>query len=217
MADSTRLPSIEYGLCTNRDVAAMCRLLGMTFSQNDPPAVAVGLTASEFERFVQVFSSNVVEAGLTPVARIAGTGELVGALLTEDASSPLPDGLEQLSPKLDPIFDILDQLAEGHPGLSELESGEGLHLFLLGVSPQAGGRGIGQELVRLCLENGSRLGYQVAFTEATNRVSQHIFRKAGFENRAHRPYGTHQFQGRSVFASIAEQGGPVLMERSLKG
>ena len=123
--------------------------------------------------------------------------------------------MESLSPKFDPIFDILGQLDEEHRSDSEIAYGEQLHLFLLGVSPQVAGRGVAHELVRVCLENGSRLGYRTAVTEATNKVSQHIFRKAGFSERAARSYKDHRFEGRAVFASIADQGGPILMEKQL--
>jgi hypothetical protein len=35
---------------------------------------------------------------------------MIGALLTEDSTSVPPDGLNQVSPKFNPIFDILAQL-----------------------------------------------------------------------------------------------------------
>jgi ribosomal protein S18 acetylase RimI-like enzyme len=177
--------------------------------------VAVGLTSPEFAVFIQLLSSRVAGEGLTVVARLAESGKLVGALLTEDASSPLPEGIERVSSKFNPIFDILGQLDEEYRGDLEVGHGERLHLFLLGVSPQVAGRGVAKELVRQCLENGARLGYKVAFTEATNKVSQHIFRQAGFVERAQRSYETHQYDGHAVFASIADEGGSILMDRSL--
>ena len=94
--------------------------------------------------------------------------------------------------------------------------GETLHLFLLGVAESAVGRGVAQKLVETCLKHGASHGYRRAVTEATNKVSQHIFRKQGFVERVRRSYGTHYFEGRAVFASIAEQGGPVLMDRELQ-
>ncbi len=61
-----------------------------------------------------------------------------------------------------------------------------------------------------------RRGYRVAVTEATNKVSHHIFRQQAFVERAQRSYEAHRFGGRQVFASIAERGGPMLMDKSLK-
>jgi ribosomal protein S18 acetylase RimI-like enzyme len=205
----------EYGVYVPSDAEAMARLLGEVFSRYDPPAVAVGLTASEFEAFVRLLCPKVADEGLTMVARLAGTGELVGVLLTEDSASTLPDGTNQLSTKFDPIFDILGQLDAEYRGGQAVRHGESLHLFLLGVSHRVAGRGVAQRLVTACLEHGACAGYRVAVTEATNKVSQHIFRKQGFVERVQRSYEAHRFGGQSVFASIAEHGGPILMDKSL--
>lgn len=102
-----------------------------------------------------------------------------------------------------------------YPGDRAVRPGDSLHLFLLRVADRVAGRGVAQQLVAACLEHGLRRGYQVAVTEATNNVSQRIFRKQGFVERAQRSYQTHRFGARAVFASIAEHGGPMLMDRSL--
>jgi GNAT superfamily N-acetyltransferase len=206
---------IEYGVYVPSDAEAMAKLLGEVFSRYDPPAVAVGLTASEFEAFVRLLCPKVADEGLTIVARLAGTGELVGALLTEDSASTLPDGIHQLSTKFNPIFDILGQLDKEYRDGQAVRPGESLHLFLLGVSDRVVGQGVAQGLVTTCLEHGARTGYRVAITEATNKVSQHIFRKQGFVERVRRSYGAHRFDGQRVFASIAEHGGPILMDKLL--
>jgi ribosomal protein S18 acetylase RimI-like enzyme len=215
MANADKQQEIEYGIYTAQDAAEMARLLGEVFSRRDPPAVAVGLTPAEFEDFVRLFCSKAAAGGLTVVARNADTREMVGALLTEDSASELPDGMDQLSPKFEPIFDILGQLDTEYRAVRTPCPGESCHLFLLGVAESVAGMGVAQHLVTTCLENGARRGYQVAVTEATNKVSQRIFRKLGFIERAHRSYASHSFGGRSVFAAIAEQGGPILMDRSL--
>ncbi len=205
---------IEYGVYAADDAEAMTRLLGEVFSRRDPPAVAAGVTASEFEALVRLFCPRAEDQGLTIVARLADTGELVGALLTEDGALALPDGTDRLSTKFDPIFDILGQLDAEYTDRT-VRPGESLHLFLLGVADRVAGRGVARQLVAACLENGAQRGYRLAVTEATNKVSQHIFRRLGFVERVRRSYETHHFGGRAVFASIAEHGGPMLMDRSL--
>lgn len=206
---------IEYGVFAASEADAMVKLLAETFSRRDPPAVAVGLTAPEFEVFVCLLCPNAAAQGLTIVARLAGTGELVGAMLTEDCASPPLQGLDKLSPKFDPIFDILGQLDTEFWGNEAARPSEVLHLLLLGVSDRVAGRGVAHQLVAECLKHGARRGYRLAFTEATNKVSQHIFRKQGFVTRDQRSYLTYRFNGRDVFASIADHRGPMLMEKSL--
>src|ERR1017187_7810340 len=206
---------IEYGLYVPSEAEAMAKLLGETFSRYDTPAAAGAQTASEFEAFVRLLCPKVAAQGLTIVARLAGTGDLVGALLTEDSASALPDGMDRLSAKFDPIFDILGQLDTEYRGGQAVRSGDSLHLFLLGVSNRVAGRGVAQQLVTACLEHGTRRGYRVAVTEATNKVAQHIFRKQGFVERVQRSYEVHRFDGRKLFASIAKHGGPILMDKLL--
>ncbi len=215
MADSPEHRLIEYGVYVPSDAGAMVQLLGEVFSRHDPPAVAVALTAPEFEEFVRLLCPKAAIDALTIVARLAGTGELVGALLTEDSASVLPDGMDRLSAKFNPIFDILGQLDTEYRSSRTVRPGQSLHLFLLGVSDRVAGRGVAQQLVVACLEHGKRRGYRVAVTEATNKVSQHIFRKQGFVERVKRSYATHRFDGQHVFASIVEHGGPILMHKSL--
>jgi ribosomal protein S18 acetylase RimI-like enzyme len=193
----------------------MTRLLGEVFPHRDPPAIALGLTPAEFESFVGLLCPKAAADGLTIVARAAETGELVGALLTEDSSAGPPAGLSRLSSKFEPIFDILAQLDAEYRAGQPVRPGECLHLFLLGVAAQYAGKGIAQQLVAKCLAHGADKHYRVAVTEATNTTSQHIFRKQGFVERVRRSYQNHRFNGRAYFASITDQGGPMLMERQL--
>ncbi len=216
MNDPRRDAPFRYDLYQARDADDMARLLAGVFSQRDPPAYAVGLSAGEFEAFVRLFCPKAAAEGLTLVARRADSGEMVGALLTEDCASAMPEGLDRLSPRFDPIFDILGQLGHEYWRERPPRFGEALHLFLLGVADSAAGKGVAQHLVARCLDHGKSRGYRLAVTEATNKVSQHIFRKQGFAERVRRSYASHRFDGRAVFTSIADQGGPMLMDRLLQ-
>jgi ribosomal protein S18 acetylase RimI-like enzyme len=214
MVDSAARNEIEYRPYAATDADAMTRLLADVFSHHDPLAFAVGVTAADFETFVRPLCTKVAAEGLTYVARRSDTGKMVGVLLTEDAASSAPEELSRLDKKFDPVMDILGEIVAEYRAVSEPILGESLHLFLLGVSDEATRQGVGQELVKAVLENGARRGYRMAFAEATNKVSQHIFRKLGFASRAHRSYLDYRFHGEAVFACIAEYGGPILMDKS---
>lgn len=207
--------SATYHLFTRADTDEMSRLLGNVFAHRDPPAVALGLTAAEFEAFVRLYGPRAEAEAVTVVARSTRTGEMAGVLLAEDSAAAPPEGLEDLSPKFNPIFDILGQLDAEYSGGRPRRPGQSLHLFLLGVAEGFGGRGIAQRLVAECLAYGGRKGYRVAVTEATNKTSQHVFRKQGFIERVQRSYMDHLFEGQAYFRSIANQGGPILMDRSV--
>jgi ribosomal protein S18 acetylase RimI-like enzyme len=206
---------INFSTYRASDAEEMARLLGEVFAHRDPPAVAVGLSPAEFESFVRLFCPKAEIEGLTIVARSAASGEMVGALLTEDATSAPPEGMGQLSPKFDPIFDILGQLDADYRAGRTVHPGESLHLFLLGVASHFVGRGVAHGLVDACLAHGAVRKYRTAITEATNRTSQHVFRKHGFVERVRRSYQEHRFNGQPFFAAIADQGGPILMEKQI--
>lgn len=206
---------VNFSVYTARDADEMAALLGTVFAERDPPAVAACLTPAEFEVFVRLFCPKAAVEGLTIIARSAETGAMCGALLTEDSASTMPDGVDRLSAKFNPIFDILGQLDAEYRSGQTVQPGESLHLFLLGVAQQFAGKGVAQHLVAECLANGVQRGYRMAVTEATNKTSQHVFRKQGFTDRVVRSYRDHRFEGQAVFASIAEQGGPILMDKRL--
>ncbi len=205
---------VSYAVCGPRDVDEIVPLLAEVFTTDDPPAVAVGLTTGEFEELVDLYRPRAATGGLTMVAR-SSTGEMMGVLLAEDSASAFPDGVERLSPKFAPIFDILGELDSEYRRGSIPLPGDSLHLFLLGVARRFSRQGVAQGLVERCIAAGGRRGYRKAVTEATNPVSQHIFRKLGFVDRARRAYADHRFDGVPVFASIAAHGGPVLLEKAM--
>ena len=76
-------------------------------------------------------------------------------------------------------------------------------------------QGIGQGLIRACIDNGSRKDYRAALTEATGKVSQHAFRKNGFIDRFSVSYQKFLYENKAVFASIKEHEKAILMDRSL--
>lgn len=206
---------INYRLYRDTDSDELSLLLGEIFANGDPPAVAVGLKPTEFEAFVRIFCRQAAAQELTIVAHCAETGEMCGALLTEDSASGLPDGIDQLSEKFEPIFDILGQLDEEYRNGEEVVPGESIHLFLLGVKQSFSGKGVAQNLISKCIANGTGRSYRMAVTEATNKASQHVFQKQGFVDRVRRSYGAYRFDGRHPFESIIDEGGPALMDKNL--
>ncbi len=206
---------LTYDLFTENDSDEMSKLLGKIFVERDPPAVAAGITAREFEVFVSLFCPKAAAEGLTIIARSVVTGEMVGAMLAEDAGTPPPETLDQVSPTFAPVFDILGQLDAEYRSSTTIMPGEFIHLFLIGVAREFSGMGIAQQLVTRCIENAVQRGYSRAVTEATNKTSQHVFRKLGFVDRVQRFYADHRFEGQAFFTSISDHGGPILMDKLL--
>lgn len=205
---------MNYQVAKPSDSDEIVRLLAQVFSASEPPAVAMALTATDFEQFLQLVVPSVIADELTIVSRTE-TGTLAGVLFTDDFARPLALDLTKINPKFLPIFSMLDVLDEQFREGKTISFGKYLHLFMLGVARQFTGRGVGQELIKACLDNGSRRGYRTALTEATGKVSQHIFRKNGFADRFSVGYSNFKYENRMVFASIREHEEATLMDRSL--
>jgi ribosomal protein S18 acetylase RimI-like enzyme len=206
---------IEYDLLEPAELDSMISLLAAVFSRGDPPAVAVGLSAIELQRLVSAFGPKVLAEELTVLARDASTGSLLGALLAEDFGTPPPSGVEESAPGFAPIGALLDSLDRQYRASHTVVPGTHLHLFMLGVTEHASGRGIAGHLVNTCLANGKRRGYTVAVTEATGSISQRVFRKLGFRSLLTEFYRDFLFNGKAVFSSIVGPEGTILMEREL--
>jgi ribosomal protein S18 acetylase RimI-like enzyme len=123
--------------------------------------------------------------------------------------------LEAIHRGFRPIFAMLEQLDrqyfEGRPA----QPGESAHLLMLAVDRRFAGRGIGQRLVRHCLENARAKRYRRAVTEAKGVVSQHLFRKLGFAERLRVSYQEYRHAGEAVFSSITGHAGTALMDTSI--
>lgn len=206
---------VSYSIYGDADKDETAKLLGGVFARRDPPAVAAGITPTEFEAFVRLFLPKAGPEGLTVLARLEETGELAGVMLNEDCASDPPDGMDDLPGSFGPVGDILGGLSGEYHDSNRFEPGAGVHLFLLGVADGALGMGIAQELVAASLRHAANKGYRKAVVECTNRTSQHIFRKFGFTDRIVRSYAEHLYEGKAWFESIAEHGGPILMDRDL--
>jgi ribosomal protein S18 acetylase RimI-like enzyme len=206
---------VDYDLLDHASLGPMARLLAEAFSLYDPPAVAVGLPSEQVEALVMAFGPRAVAEQLSVVARMAATGELVGALLADDFGTPTPPGLDAVAPRFGPIGALLDSLDDRYRASRKIAPGGFLHLFMVGVARHAGGRGIAHNLITTTLANGKARGYRVAVTEATGSVSQHVFRKLGFRDVLAAPYQDFVFDGARVFSSVVGQDATILMEREL--
>ena len=201
---------IRYGLLEEVDLAEMARTIGDVFSQSDPLAVAAHITTEEIQAFVSMFGPKAVAEGLTVIARDR-SGKLVGAMFSEDFGTPTPH-LEHLPESFAPVGALLDSLDAAYRLTQSIVVGSHAHLVMLAVFSSLSGRGIAQNLVKLCLENAAKRGYRLAVTEATGPISQHIFRKLGFRERLIASYKDFRFDDQPVFESIEIARGTILMD-----
>ena len=211
----SELNGFLYGLAEASDMDDMAGLLAEVFSRFEPMTLAAGMPYREVHDLVMLFGSQAVADGLSVIARPGPGGSLVGATLVRDFANLLPDGLDQAAPHFGPVGCLLDGLDDRYRETTSVLSGQIMHLFMGGVYPGYGGRGIAQNMLELLLQNGTGKGYRLAVTEATGRVSQHILHNHGFVERFRTGYLEFVHDGTRVFESIPEEEACILMERVL--
>jgi ribosomal protein S18 acetylase RimI-like enzyme len=207
--------SVRYELFDINTLDEMAVVVAKAFTRFEPMAVAQDFSFEEFVDFVKLFGPKAAQEELTVLARDQETGQVIGALITDDLASTPPEAFEHLGEKFGPILALLDALDAQYKQGRSLRVGEYLHLFMIAVMHQHTSKKVAQNLIRVCLENGLRKGYKTAVTEATGVISQHILRKCGFVDRLEIPYKTFTYQGSWVFASIEGHTGPILMDKVL--
>jgi ribosomal protein S18 acetylase RimI-like enzyme len=136
-------------------------------------------------------------------------------MFSDDFGTP-PPALDGLPESFAPVDALLDSLDDDYRRTRTIVEGSHAHFNMLAVAPASSGRGIAQRIVELSLAHAAGRGFRFAFTEATGRASQHIFRKLGFQERHTVAYEDFRFDGRPVFASIDSTVGIVLMEAGLR-
>jgi ribosomal protein S18 acetylase RimI-like enzyme len=206
---------VGYELFDLHALDEMAVMIAEAFTRYEPMAVAQSLSFDGFVDFIKLLGPKAEQEELTVLARDQETGQVIGAMLTEDFALAPPEDIEHFSEKFGPILTLLDELdAQYKRGIS-LRVGEYLHLFMIAVTHKHSSEKVAQNLIQACLENGIRKGYKTAVTEATGVISQHIFRKCGFVDRLEIPYKTFTYQGSRIFASIEGHTGTILMDKVL--
>lgn len=149
------------------------------------------------------------------VAFCKDTSAIVGVVLAHDFGREAPSALEEIDLSLELVIALIDGLEEVFQASHDVVAGTFLHIFMIAVHDDWGGKGIAHDLVQACLSNAREKNYAHALTEATNKTSQHVFAKAGFNQTAMARYADFEFRGEYPFLSIADQVGCALMEIEL--
>jgi ribosomal protein S18 acetylase RimI-like enzyme len=107
-------------------------------------------------------------------------------------------------------------LEERYKADRTIHAGEYLYLLMIGVADGYKGCKIAQNLIKLCLENGIKRGYQTAVTQVTGPISQHILRdKFGFTKQFEIVYKEFTYQSERPFESIEDPPSIILMDKAL--
>ena len=179
------------------------RLLSECFSR-EPMAVALGASARDLAPFVRRFMPECTGNGLSVVAVREGDPDVVvGAFLSRDFKSPLPEGIPADFLGFLPVAEALMRVGAvyeaRHPHLGP---GEVADLWMVGTDARFALRGIAGRMFRICASLARERGFRRCVTECTGHYSQTAARRAGFEEVTRLSYQDFRFEGKAVFAGI---------------
>jgi len=210
--DSTE---ISYGLLDSSDVEEITALVAEVFSRFEPMAVAAGMSYAEIHKLVGLYCRQAQDDDLTIVAREKLSDNLIGVMITIDFANPQPPGILEVAPNFEPVGALLNELEEKYRKENSMFPGKVMNLFMLAIAEDYTGKSIARNLIRLTLENGLKKGYERAVTEATSKVSQHVFRQLGFVDQFQSRYADFTYHGRHIFETIKGSDAAILMQRNL--
>lgn len=183
-------------------VAGATRCIANTFAKGEPMSTALGITPEEFNYFAQLFIEKAATDQLSVVA-VNDSGNVIGATICEDYTTEPPAGIEQISEKFNPIFQLLESLGERYAQNYDVAPGSHYHIFMCGVYQSHAHLRLAQKLNRFAEDLAREYRYRTLVCEATGRVSQFVAeRQLGFEYVDEISYQEFQYESQPVFSSI---------------
>lgn len=194
------------------DIEQTAICLSQALSTFEPMTKTLKISFDEVQGLSVPVCKKAVEDGLSVIAKDRETGEVVGAIISENFQNMISlDSLEYLTYKFDPLFSLLSKLDENYHSDYPVKVGQVLHIFMLVVSHKYNNKNIAKILVRENLKLAKVHHFKDAIAEATGTVSQHIFRSLGFAEEFAIDYNSYEFKGEKVFDSIEHPPSCLLM------
>jgi len=204
---------IKFRIIQPDDFEQTVDLCSQVFANYEPMTKSFKINYKEFKTLAEPYCRKAIEDGLSIVATDSN-GKVVGFVISEDLMTE-PPFLDEISDKFEPILTLLHELDSSYTSKNSFESGQILHIFLLGVQDEYKNHKIATTLVQENLKLAKSHDFSTSIAEATGLTSQHIFRKLGFREEVTFFYDSYTFQGEKIFSSIKESAGCILMSYSI--
>jgi len=195
--------SISYLTAIPIDLPEVVDCISKTFSEKEPLSKALLLKSEELESFVSSVSSRSIKNGLTFIARNR-QNQLVGCLLCEDFMAPPFDEANQFHPKLAPIWALLDELDNSFKSSNSFKQGQIIHFLMVGAYKEYSKFSIGLNLIKFAESSAKEKQFQGVIAEATGPVSQHIFKKIGYDTLMKIEYSRYTYLDNPIFSNIQD-------------
>ncbi len=156
-----------------------------TFCNSEPITKHLSIRHDEYKPFAREVVQKAVKEGLSKIA-IDKSGKVVAFAIAEDLADPFIPHIAHY-PKLKPVFDLIDELSKPFTAGKKFTKGKIAHIWIAGVDEAYRGLHLSTRTDMAVVEEASRKGYDFAYAEFTNEISENV---------------THQFKILKLFNRI---------------
>ena len=196
---------LKYKLLTKKDIGATIKCMVKTFLYDEPMTRSLKIPEKEFEHFTKLICGKMAEERLSYICKNS-FNEVIAFCLNEDLITEPLKGIENITPKMKPILNVLEKLDALYLRDRNRKRKVFFHMFMVGALREYRGRGIVQRLITNSIRSAKSKGFCKILTEATSLKSQNLFiKKFGFDELYKLDYKRFAYNKSRVFENIGEK------------
>jgi len=196
---------LKYSILSKDDIPSTIDCVIKVFLYEEPMTRLLRISESEFQVFAELTCKKAAEEKLSFVCKNKD-GRVVGFCLNEDLIATPLDSSLKITPKMDPIFDILNQLDTFYLKDKKPLKNKFFHLFMVGTLSEYRSVGIARKLIEKSLTRANKKRFQAVVTEATNFRSQNLLKKYfNFNTLKRISYEKFSFNDKFPFKSLGKE------------
>ncbi|MCU0440219.1 MAG: GNAT family N-acetyltransferase [Raineya sp.] len=209
--------NIYYDTIKETDRTEVVHILAHYFGPFEPMNHSMGITAKDFAKFAELMTDYVIDHKLSLIAKDKKTQKVVSVTILKDFLDEMPINVEEVCPKLLPVFALMGNLAghylEANP---EIQKGNVMELLVGITIPTYWNRGISTILWGASEKIAQEHGFKKIVSCVTGLASQHItLQKLHYKEFFSIPYKTFFYGETAIFEEITEILACKLVEKNI--
>lgn len=177
----------DYTIVTMQDEHAKSAidLFVKAFCDSEPITKHLNIHYQDYYPFAKEVIQKAIKEGMSKVA-VDKQNRVIAFNISEDLADPFIPHLAHY-PKLKPVFSLLEELSKPFLKGKKFLKGKVVHVWLAAVDNAYRGLGLSTEVDMAAVEMAARKGFDYAYAEFTNEISENV---------------THQFKVLQLFNRI---------------
>lgn len=165
---------VDYAIHTLKEehVKSAIDLMIRAFCDSEPITKHLHVSYQDYELFAKEVIQKAVKEDMSKVA-VDSHGKVIACTVAEDLADPFIPHVAHY-PKLKPIIDLLEELSKSFRKDKKFIKGKIAHVWIAAVDPAYRGLGLSTETDVACVEAAARKGYDFAYAEFTNELSEKV-------------------------------------------